>query len=301
MRRRALKGATVLLAAGALISLGMSPASANDGHRHREIQQTVHVTGNGSSVHLDHATVWSGSIRFAVSTTNKSSPDGGGSAVTLFRIKPGKSTADLMKGFNDEFSPKNAALGTRELTAAATFRGLADVVVHSPEVVTEYLSPGTYYLLDLGNTPKGPPHVTTLTVKQAKPRMNIEQDSDLASQTTIRATSADRFVAPRNWPHKGTYTFRNTSDTLHFMELQPVKKNTTDKQIQKYFDSHVQTPPPFLKMGPSGGNDVVSPGKSLQVTYNLPRGTYVLLCFVSDDKTGMPHAVMGMHKVVVLR
>jgi hypothetical protein len=205
-----------------------------------------------------------------------------------------------MKGFNDEFSPKNAALGTRELTAAATFRGLADVVVHSPEVVTEYLSPGTYYLLDLGNTPKGPPHVTTLTVKQAKPRMNIEQDSDLASQTTIRATSADRFVAPRNWPHKGTYTFRNTSDTLHFMELQPVKKNTTDKQIQKYFDSHVQTPPPFLKMGPSGGNDVVSPGYSLQVTYNLPRGTYVLLCFVSDDKTGMPHAVMGMHKVVVL-
>jgi hypothetical protein len=37
------------------------------------------------------------------------------------------------------------------------------------------------------------------------------------------------------------------------------------------------------------------------VTYNLPRGTYVLICFVSDEETGMPHALMGMHKVVILK
>ena len=36
------------------------------------------------------------------------------------------------------------------------------------------------------------------------------------------------------------------------------------------------------------------------MSYNLPKGTYVLLCFVADDLTGMPHAIMGMHKVVVL-
>jgi len=29
------------------------------------------------------------------------------------------------------------------------------------------------------------------------------------------------------------------------------------------------------------------------VSYNLPRGTYVLLCFVADDMTGMPHAIHG--------
>jgi hypothetical protein len=299
MERHVLKGATVLLSAGALIALGMSPAAASDKNE-REIQQTVHVVGDGSSVHLDHATVWSGSIRFAVSTTNKSTPNGGGSDITLFRIKPHKSMADLMKGFNDEFSQKTAALGTRELTAAATFRGLADVVAHSPVVVTEYLSPGTYYAVDLANPPMGAPHLTTLTVKEAKDRMHIEQDSDLASQVTVKATSADRFIAPRSWPHEGTYTFRNTSDTLHFMALEPVKAGTTDEQVQKYFDSHVQTPPPFMTMGPGGGNDVVSPGYSLQVSYDLPKGTYVLLCFVADDKTGMPHAFMGMHKVVVL-
>ena len=76
----------------------------------------------------------------------------------------------------------------------------------------------------------------------------------------VSATSADRFIAPRYWPHEGTYTFRNTSDTLHFMALQPVKDGTTDAQVQAYFDSGVQNPPPFAKMGPTGGNDVVSPG-----------------------------------------
>lgn len=36
------------------------------------------------------------------------------------------------------------------------------------------------------------------------------------------------------------------------------------------------------------------------MAYNLPAGTYVLLCFVADDVTGMPHALMGMHKVIQL-
>ena len=38
----------------------------------------------------------------------------------------------------------------------------------------------------------------------------------------------------------------------------------------------------------------------LQLSYDLPAGTYVLLCFVADDETGIPHAIMGMHQVVVL-
>jgi hypothetical protein len=33
----------------------------------------------------------------------------------------------------------------------------------------------------------------------------------------------------------------------------------------------------------------------------LPAGTYVMLCFIADDEAGMPHAVMGMHKVVHLK
>jgi hypothetical protein len=270
------------------MALGLSPARADSGG---ETQQTVHVMGSASSVSLDHTAVWAGSIRFVVSTTNS----GGGSGITLFKLKAGKTLADVMKGVADEFG-NDPALGTRELTDAATFRGLADVVVGTPLTVTENLSPGTYYVVDASAPPHGAP--PTLIVKPAK--HDVEQDSDLSSQTVVSATSADRFVAPRNWPHEGTYTFRNTSDTLHFMILQPVKKGTTDKQVSDFFASGAPGVPPFARPGPSVGNDVVSPGYSLQVSYDLPEGTYVLLCFVADDVTGMPHAFMGMHKVVVL-
>jgi len=84
------------------------------------------------------------------------------------------------------------------------------------------------------------------------------------------------------------------------MAIQPVEAGTTDRQIQAFFDSGSQTPPPLFRAGPSGGNDVVSPGGTIRVDYNLPAGTYVLLCFVADDVTGMPHALMGMHKVIQL-
>ncbi len=47
--------------------------------------------------------------------------------------------------------------------------------------------------------------------------------------------------------------------------------------------------------------EVLSPGAELLATYQLPPGTYVLLCFVPDDRTGMPHGAMRMHRVVVVR
>jgi hypothetical protein len=293
MRNQILKGATVLLSAGALMGLGLAPAGAETSSH--EIQQTVHVRGNGSSVSLDDATVWAGSIHFAVSTSNGSN----GSSIILFQPKPGKTVGRVVQDFMDESGPPRAAAeGTRELTADAMFFGLADVVAGHPATVTETLKPGTYFLVDVANPPSGPPPMRTLTVKPAK--ANIEQDSDLVSQTTVLATSADRFVAPRNWHHEGTLTFRNTSDTLHFMSLSPVRDGTTEQQVKAYLDSQPTGPPPFARSGPSVGVEVTSPGVSLQLSYDLPRGTYVALCFIADDVTGMPHALMGMYKVIVL-
>ena len=47
---------------------------------------------------------------------------------------------------------------------------------------------------------------------------------------------------------------------------------------------------------------VLSPGN--QVVFSSPlltRGTYDLECFISDDRTGLPHFFMGMHKIVIIR
>ena len=88
------------------------------------------------------------------------------------------------------------------------------------------------------------------------------------------------------------------ADTIHIMVLQPVKAGTTDAQVQAFFASGSQNPPPFALPGPTVSMDVLSPGHQLVLSYSLPKGTYVLL--IADDVTGLPHAVMGMHKVVTL-
>jgi hypothetical protein len=118
---------------------------------------------------------------------------------------------------------------------------------------------------------------------------------------TVKLTSDDRFDGPDVLPAAGSITVRNVSDTIHFMDVSPVKPGTTDDDIQRFFQSDNRDQPPFALDGPSIEMGVLSPGGRADIGYNLPAGTYVLECFVSDDQTGMPHALMGMHKVVTLR
>ncbi|MGH3767533.1 MAG: hypothetical protein ACRDS0_14400 [Pseudonocardiaceae bacterium] len=126
----------------------------------------------------------------------------------------------------------------------------------------------------------------------------------LPGHGTVKLTTDDRFDSPDVLPKAGTITVRNVSDTIHFMSVSPVQDGTTDGEIQDFF-AHAQgpggPPPTFAKDGPSIAMGVLSPGKSADITYSLPSGTYDLECFVADDKDGMPHALMGMHKVVTLK
>jgi hypothetical protein len=282
-----------VVAAGGLVAVGTTSALASP----TAAPQVVNVVGDGSSVHLSKNTVSAGTIRFNVSSSVPG--ESGSSEITMFKPKGGATAATVLADLEDEFTgyPSIAAKGTRELVRDATFLGLADPIQGTPFTITESVPAGKYYVLDAGlQPPTSVADLSTLTVTSGHPGAQPA----VASQFTVKMTSDDTFVAPRNWSHRGTVTVANVSDTLHFMDLEPVKPGTTDRQVQAFFDSGSQSQPPWSLDGPYGGSDVQSPGTSLQLTYNLPAGTYVLLCFVADDQTGMPHALMGMHKVVVL-
>jgi len=301
VRKLVAKVAVLTLAAAGTLAIA-SPAAAH-GHRsgHASHGTTVMVHGDGTNVTLSRSSVHAGRISFKVDSSNPT--PGAGSQITLFRLV-GHATLDTFKAdLGDEFSsdPVTAAKGTRELNRDIRAFGLADVVTGNPAIVTERLTAGRYYLMDLGTKP-GPtgPAFTTFTVRYSG-RDLPDRQGDSRHGPVVKLTSADRFISPRTLPARGTVTVRNVADTIHFMSIAPVKKGTTDKQIQAYFDSKSQDPPPFGVDGPSVGMDVLSPGRQLQLTYNLPPRTYVLMCFIADDVTGMPHALMGMHKVVTLK
>ncbi len=206
--------------------------------------------GNGTSVHTDQARVKGGTVCFKVSTTNPVSQGNGGSNVSLFQPKHGVTLAMVFADLREEFSstPATAAKGTRIIVRDVSHRAGGHGAGY-PEVVTENLRSGTYYLMDLVNfTGTGNPAITRLRVTGHGER------SALHGQVYVTPTSADRFIAPRYWPHRGTYLFHNVADTIHFMAIVPVKAGTTDQQIQAFFNSGSQSPPPFFRDGPSGGN-----------------------------------------------
>ncbi|WP_448625111.1 hypothetical protein [Geodermatophilus sp. URMC 64] len=297
-----LRHTLVLITATAFVVTGAPSALAHDdphGDHHGADIPTVEVVGDGDSVTVTPDSVPAGPIRFEVSTTNPETPEGGGgSAIELFELDHGVTLDEFFADLADQFSEdaEARARSTREIDDEATFHGLADVAEDTPLVVTTRLEAGTYNLVDLANFQGTAPAVTTLTVTD-------DGDRDSGVDSDVLVTTVDeRFYAPRVWPAEGTYSFANEDDTPHFMIMEPVVAGTTDEQVQAALESESEEPPAFLDPSrPSVGNEVVSPGERIKVTYDLPAGTYVLLCFVADEETGMPHAVMGMHLVVELR
>ncbi|MGH3266436.1 MAG: hypothetical protein ACRDNS_31085, partial [Trebonia sp.] len=50
-------------------------------------------------------------------------------------------------------------------------------------------------------------------------------------------------------------------------------------------------PPPYRAFG---GIAAILPHQQVQFTPGLPPGKYLLVCFVDDPKTHLPHFLMGM-------
>jgi hypothetical protein len=112
-------------------------------------------------------------------------------------------------------------------------------------------------------------------------------------------TPSDRFNTPRILPANGTIAVRNASNTLHIMNIWPVRPGTTDHEIQSWLEDPATADSPLLD-GPAVGLTVLSPGRRVQLGYHLPPGTYVLFCEIPDPETGIPHIFAGMHTVVTL-
>ena len=103
-------------------------------------------------------------------------------------------------------------------------------------------------------------------------------------------------------PAEGRFLFKNKRDSgvPHFVQLQQVVEGTTaDQVIDALLAGENGPPPPFLEAGLITGT--LSPGHSMTVDYDLPPGHYAVMCFFPDpNMKGMPHAFMGMVRIIHL-
>ena len=165
--QRTFRAAAIFAAVGGLLALAGPAASAGEHAPAGNHPHCVTVVGNGTSVHTGQAKVGGGKVCFAVSSTNPVVQGNGGSDISLFQPRHGVKLSTAFADLREEFSstPAIAAKGTRDINRDISLFGLAQVVPGYPEVVTENLRPGTYYLMDLVNfSGSGNPIVTTLRV-----------------------------------------------------------------------------------------------------------------------------------------
>lgn len=242
-----------------------------------------HVTARmtKSSIHLSVGhTVHAGTIQFkAVSA------DGKGHELQLFRLHKGytlqQAGADIGKSFKGDVAAIN------RVDNNITFRGGALTRNGKPGYVTVNLAKGHYYVLDQNGG-----GLSWLDVR------GTAKAAPVAHRGWITATSYN-FVTSKTLPNSGTITVGNISDQPHFVSIQRVETGTTHKQVARAFKHPTRGNPSWmLRAGTDSG--VISPYHHEYMSYNLPAGKYLVACWWPDDETGMPHAFMGMWRLVRL-
>jgi hypothetical protein len=132
---------------------------------------------------------------------------------------------------------------------------------------------------------------------------------DYSGTISLGNGSADTITLTGHLHARGTVKVRNNGDSVHLLAISKVADGVTDAQVQAEYDNLMKGIFPTPGHDPAGllspptvstGSDAVSPGHYSFLSYNLPKGTYLLQCFVDDDTTGVPHAFMGMHLVLHL-
>jgi hypothetical protein len=277
----------------ALLSLGLvsapSPAQASG------TIPVVDLAVSGTQVTMSQTTMRPGVVEFHVGETFIIPGDEGGpDAITIVRTDQlDQVLATLPAVFagnpEDPASMAASAAGMAAIHAMTTWYGGSV----KGGVWQANLPVGNYYALGVQSTAMGMAQAAAFTVAGA-PR----QGSLHATQLTVRAegpVGANIWVTRQPGMPVEWVNFANASHEIHFLEMAGVKPGTTGGMVRKAFLS--QSQPKFIT-GPFVSFDVISPGVRVAIKQEVPRGRYLVDCFIPSEADGMPHALMGMWKLV---
>ncbi|XVQ11373.1 hypothetical protein ACQP1W_02005 [Spirillospora sp. CA-255316] len=284
-----------LLATGALAAPA-APADTRTGHATASQARAseIVVTPGGFTA---PTAVAEDATSFRVTATD---PDG--AYIGLVRLRKGVSLqrylADLERAY-DESDPDAALAGSRAVERDVVMYGGAAVLPGVPVTFTPTLRPGTYHLLDFKDvgSPGLAAKVRTLRVLDrhggpARPRAEAEivqfQTARFGVSGVLRAGAPIRVT--------------NRSRQFNEAIFMPVREGTTRAQVGAFFaamEAGTASSYPFI--GGPAGTVPLSPGRSTVISAGLRPGTYALVTWLTDYRTGRMFAAQGMHEIVTVR
>ena len=306
LRRRMSALAGVLaLAIGGLLAFA-APASAGGDH-HSSQAVWVTVTGDGTHASVSNVDVHPGWLTLYVN--DRTSPTRG-AQIVVAKMNRGYPVSRLVTDINAQLgnaTPAQAAASTRDINKIAVALGGADTFGKTPFFRSDTIwlpGDGTYYILNT-SAANGVDVVGDL---EAHGRSVDAEAPDHSGTISLGNGTADTITLRGDMPAKGTVMVRNNGDSVHLLIMNKVADGVTDAQVQTEYDNLMKGIQPTPGNDPAGltsppgtpsvGSDAVSPGHQSLLSYNLPKGTYLLQCFVADSVTGIPHTFMGMHLIV---
>lgn len=277
----ALAASLTLVVGGGLVgTAGASTATS------RNQAAPVAVTIDSSRMVTMPATVQPGVNEFQVTSAKASS----------FQIvqpaegyTPEQAAADVKKGLN-----KGQVKAIRNFERNVTLLGGANSKPGSPGTLWVDLAAGTYWALDVRNEKASA--FVPFTVA------GVDTGASMPSGPKLKAVQSTKWARkPASIPKKGLLTFKNFSDSNHFIVMAEMKPGKTIKDLRAWVRSAMEGeegPPPF-KFGSALDSAVISGGHTMAFNYSLSKGTYALMCFWPDASMGgMPHAFMGMIRTI---
>ncbi|HEV7207390.1 MAG TPA: hypothetical protein VGN54_01485 [Mycobacteriales bacterium] len=290
----------LVLTIGGLGALA-APAGAHDEHGAR---QSVRVTllGAGSTAQVSSHEVHPGVVRFTFTGSTTT-----GASATVVSLHHGVTLAhflaDLTTAASQSAKPAAVIAAIKDLDLIAVAYGGGDTL--PGQSVTDAITlprEGTYYVV---NTPSA--GAVNLATIEAEGSTVTAGNPAFSATVTLGDETKDVITTSGELPRHGTIRVTNDGTVIHLLQMTRVADGVTDPQVQAEYDLIVHggtpTSDPAGLMGPPTalvGTDAISPERSARLTYSVPKGTYLLQCFVPDDMTGLPHAFMGMHLIVVI-
>lgn len=266
------------------LALAATPAAAADQ------PPLVKLKGSKTALSVSKDSVPSGVVQFQVAKTMPADPNIGEDSLVVISSKDIDAVLARLPEVFDESDPtgQTAAAAMTYIRSHSTLYGGGN----KGATWQVKLAKGKYYVMSTNAAGSGNPVKASFKVTGKK------------GVTSLHETNATVTAAkPNVWKTKGLghlgsgwLTFRNTSKEVHFMALSGVKPGTTNKQVKDAFADPSAEPDFFTKK--SFFFDVISPGVEVAVKGPVKKSRYLLDCFVPSEADGMPHAFMGMWKLV---
>jgi hypothetical protein len=162
--------------------------------------------------------------------------------------------------------------------------------------VTLNLTAGQYMMLCFIESPDGVPHLAKGMIRpfQVAPPPSTAQPPRADGEVIMRDFSFD---APPVQAGQRTLRVVNQGPQPH--EMAVIKADASLPDVIAAL-MNLEDEPPF-PIASVGGFQAIDAGGSGWVTMNFTPGVYVLLCFVPDPATGLPHAALGMITPLVVQ